>query len=60
MLHYAVPEQVVDAIDASFTKRTRLLSGTGKIERPQSAILETVAPTEMDDREQSGSTCAVV
>jgi pimeloyl-ACP methyl ester carboxylesterase len=39
MLHYAVPEQVVDAIDASFTKPTRLLSATGKIERPQSATL---------------------
>jgi pimeloyl-ACP methyl ester carboxylesterase len=60
MLHYAVPEQVVDAIDASFTKPTRLLSGTDKIERPRSAIRETVAPTEMDDREQSGSTFAVV
>jgi pimeloyl-ACP methyl ester carboxylesterase len=44
MLHHAVPEQVVDAIEASFGTPTMLLSATGKIERPQSAILETVAP----------------
>jgi pimeloyl-ACP methyl ester carboxylesterase len=44
MLHYAVPEQVVDAIEASFRNPTTLRSAEGKIERPQSASLETVAP----------------
>jgi pimeloyl-ACP methyl ester carboxylesterase len=44
MLHYAVPEQVVDAIEASFSNPTTLRSAAGKIERPQSASLETVAP----------------
>jgi hypothetical protein len=43
MLHYAVPEQVVDAIDASFRNPTTLGSAAGKVE-PQSASLETVAP----------------
>jgi len=43
MLHYAVPEQVVDAIDASFRNPTTLRSAAGKVE-PQSASLETVAP----------------
>jgi len=43
MLHYAVPEQVVDAIDASFRKPTTLRSAAGKVE-PKSASLETVAP----------------
>jgi pimeloyl-ACP methyl ester carboxylesterase len=43
MLHYAVPEQVVDAIEASFSNPTTLRSAAGKVE-PQSASLETVAP----------------
>src|SRR3984893_7408693 len=40
MLHYAVPEQVVDAIDASFRNPTTLRSSEGKV-RHQSASLET-------------------
>ena len=44
MLHYAVPEQVVDAIDVTFANPTTLRSAAGKIERPQSATLETIAP----------------
>ena len=32
MLHYAVPEQVVDAIDASFRNPTTLRSAAGKVE----------------------------
>jgi pimeloyl-ACP methyl ester carboxylesterase len=43
MLHYAAPEQVVDAIEA-FSNSTTLRSAADKIERPQSASLETVAP----------------
>ena len=44
MLHYAAPDQVVDAIEASFSNPTTLRSAADKIERPQSASLETVAP----------------
>src|SRR5437588_2616566 len=44
MLHYAVPEQVVDAIEASFGNPTPLRSAEGTVERPQSASPETVAP----------------
>jgi hypothetical protein len=40
MLHYAVPEQVVDAIEASFSNPTTLRSAAGKVE-PKSASLET-------------------
>jgi pimeloyl-ACP methyl ester carboxylesterase len=43
MLHYAVPEQVVDAIEASFSNPTTLSSAAGKVD-PRSASLETVAP----------------
>jgi pimeloyl-ACP methyl ester carboxylesterase len=43
MLHYAVPEQVVDAIEASFNNPTTPRSAAGKIELPQSASLEIVA-----------------
>jgi pimeloyl-ACP methyl ester carboxylesterase len=43
MLHYAVPEQVVDAIEA-FGNPTTLRSAAGKIEQPESASLEIVAP----------------
>jgi hypothetical protein len=44
MLHYAVPEQVVHAIEASFDNPTTLRSAAGNIERPQSASLEIGAP----------------
>jgi pimeloyl-ACP methyl ester carboxylesterase len=44
MLHYAVPEQVVDAIEAAFSNPTTLCSAAGKVERPPSASLEIVAP----------------
>jgi pimeloyl-ACP methyl ester carboxylesterase len=44
MLHYAVPEQVVDAIEASFGNPTPLRSAESTVERPQSASPETVAP----------------
>jgi pimeloyl-ACP methyl ester carboxylesterase len=44
MLHYAVPEQVVDAIEACFQQPTTLRSAAGNIERPQSASEEIVAP----------------
>jgi pimeloyl-ACP methyl ester carboxylesterase len=44
MLHYAVPEQVIDAIEASFTNPATLRSAAGKIERSQSANRGTVAP----------------
>jgi pimeloyl-ACP methyl ester carboxylesterase len=43
MLHYAVPEQVVDAIEASFGNPTTLRSAAGKVD-PRSASLEAVAP----------------
>jgi hypothetical protein len=35
MLHYAVPEQVVDAIEASFGNPTPLRSAESTVERPQ-------------------------
>jgi pimeloyl-ACP methyl ester carboxylesterase len=44
MLHYAVPEQVVDAIEAAFRNPTPLRSAAGNIETPQSASPETVTP----------------
>jgi pimeloyl-ACP methyl ester carboxylesterase len=43
MLHYAVPEQVVDAIEASFNNPTTPRSAAGKVELPQSASLEIFA-----------------
>src|SRR5260370_5737482 len=43
MLHYAVPDQVVDPTQASFSNPTTLRSAAGKVE-PKSASLETVAP----------------
>ena len=43
MLHYAVPEQVVDAIEASFDNPTTLQSAARNVELPQSASLEIVA-----------------
>jgi pimeloyl-ACP methyl ester carboxylesterase len=43
MLHHAVPEQVVEAIEATFTNPTTLRSAAGKVERPESASLETAA-----------------
>jgi hypothetical protein len=42
MLHYAVPEQVVDAIDAS-NSPTTLRNATGKVEPPHTASLENIA-----------------
>jgi pimeloyl-ACP methyl ester carboxylesterase len=44
MLHYAVPEQVVDAIESSFNNPTTPPSAAGKVDLPQSASLEIVAP----------------
>ena len=43
MLHYTVPEQVVDAIEASFDNPTTLQSAARNVELPQSASLEIVA-----------------
>ena len=43
MLHYAVPEQVVDAIEASADSPTTLRNAAGQVEPPQSACLENVA-----------------
>jgi hypothetical protein len=43
MLHYAVPEQVVDAIEASFNNPTTRQSAVGKVDLSQSASLEIVA-----------------
>jgi len=44
MLHYAAPEQVIDAIKASFSNPTTLRSAPGQIEPFQSPSLEIVAP----------------
>jgi pimeloyl-ACP methyl ester carboxylesterase len=40
MLHYSAPEQVVDAIEASFSSPTTLRSAAGQIEPPQFAFPE--------------------
>jgi pimeloyl-ACP methyl ester carboxylesterase len=42
MLHYAVPEQVVDAIEACADSPTTLRNAAGQVEPPQSACLENV------------------
>jgi hypothetical protein len=42
MLHYAVPEQVVEAIEAAFSNPTTPRSAAGKVDK--SASLEIVAP----------------
>jgi pimeloyl-ACP methyl ester carboxylesterase len=44
MVHYAVPEQVVDAIEFSFHNPTTPRSAAGKVDLPQSASQEIVAP----------------
>jgi pimeloyl-ACP methyl ester carboxylesterase len=57
MLHHAVPEQVVDAIEASFGTPTMLRNAAGKIERSESASLEIVAPGRVHG---SGATSSLV
>jgi pimeloyl-ACP methyl ester carboxylesterase len=43
MLHYAVPEQVVDAIEASTNSPTTVCSAAGEVGPPQTVSLENVA-----------------
>jgi hypothetical protein len=43
MFHYAVPEQVVDAIEASFSNPTTQRSAVGEVEPTPPAIPETIA-----------------
>ena len=40
MLHYAVPEQIVDAIEASAERATTLRNAAGKVEPPQSEYVK--------------------
>ena len=44
MLHYSAPEQVVDAIEASFSSPTTLRSAAGQIERPPICVPGAVGP----------------
>jgi pimeloyl-ACP methyl ester carboxylesterase len=57
MLHYAVPEQVVDAIEACLRNLATLRRAAGQVEPTPSATLETIAPGR---EHQAGGTSSLV